>query len=397
MSEVTPFDRVDAVVVGAGPAGLEAAAALASGGVDVLVLERFPDPGDNSVCGEMIPSPRSAREVYGPDPPLDDVYSEFRGEILLNETRYLDVRVGRKAYLIPFESWVIDRSAFLREMAERALEAGARLITRAPVLGVAMREGVEVSFSSRGSTHLLSAGWLLAADGIPSTVARGIGRPPLPRNPADFALAVNVRVEGSMYPEDSVLMDFRPGVAPGGYAWIIPRGGGSANVGLGVRASELDRVDVVEALAGYIRSSPFLKVAKIVGDVRGKLIPVSGLRRDLQIGKVLFVGDSAWTCHPVNGGGIVPAMVSGRLAAEAVVTGSDYSSLLEGRLGRMLRTALAYRRLADRFLFRRGLATLFSLLLTRGLVERAILSKGGLLSRLVELAAAPGPTGRGST
>jgi flavin-dependent dehydrogenase len=66
-------------------------------------------------------------------------------------------------------------------------------------------------------------------------------------------------------------------------------------------------------------------------------------------GNILLVGDAAGLINPLQGEGIAPAMISARLAAEAVLAdpcqaGTAYPQALEGAFGRYLPGASALQR-----------------------------------------------------
>ena len=103
-------------------------------------------------------------------------------------------------------------------------------------------------------------------------------------------------------------------VAPGGYAWVFPKGDGRANVGLGIQADLGDRTALaylncfVEGEAGLAAGSP---VALVAGNV-----PVALSCPSLVAVGLMLVGDAARQVDPLTGGGIINAMTAGRLAPQ---------------------------------------------------------------------------------
>jgi flavin-dependent dehydrogenase len=76
----------------------------------------------------------------------------------------------------------------------------------------------------------------------------------------------------------------------------------------------------------------------------------------LRDGNVLLVGDAAGLAHPITGGGIAPAVISGQLAGQAVaqaIAGRNLAALdrypqeWEATMGAPQRQALANRRYLD--------------------------------------------------
>jgi digeranylgeranylglycerophospholipid reductase len=135
-------------------------------------------------------------------------------------------------------------------------------------------------------------------------------------------------------------------VAPGGYAWVFPKGEGKANVGLGAQANlwgkaraytspALQSQAAPETVAGcltrFIEANPHLAkgypVSLIVGNV-----PVAASPARLVIDGFMLVGDAARQVDPLTGGGITNAMTAGQLAGqvavEAVASGDTSAGFL---------------------------------------------------------------------
>jgi digeranylgeranylglycerophospholipid reductase len=143
---------------------------------------------------------------------------------------------------------------------------------------------------------------------------------------------------------------FDPAYA-GGYGWLFPKGE-TANVGVAVNARLGARPG--EALA-HLLDRLGLPAASVVGRLGG-LVPTGGPVRQLRVGNVLLVGDAAGLTHPVTGGGIAPAVLSGQMAGEAAaraVAGGDLAALdaypagWQEAMGGPMRQALANRRYLD--------------------------------------------------
>jgi digeranylgeranylglycerophospholipid reductase len=103
-------------------------------------------------------------------------------------------------------------------------------------------------------------------------------------------------------------------VAPGGYAWVFPKGEGRANVGLGVQA-DLARATALSCLDRFIERERALTTGSPVTLVAGNVSVAPPCRRLVGNG-LMIVGDAARQVDPLTGGGIINAMTSGRLAAQ---------------------------------------------------------------------------------
>jgi digeranylgeranylglycerophospholipid reductase len=125
-------------------------------------------------------------------------------------------------------------------------------------------------------------------------------------------------------------------IAPGGYAWVFPKGEGKVNIGLGVqkrlleaRNRRLGKQDTLQSLIDeYVRRNPAIKNSKPAdgyedeGNTKGSWqVPVRRQNDCLVANGYMIVGDAAWMPRPIDAGGIGPAIyastIAGRVVAEA--------------------------------------------------------------------------------
>src|SRR5437762_2103744 len=114
--------------------------------------------------------------------------------------------------------------------------------------------------------------------------------------------------------------------APGGYAWIFPKGVGIANVGLGLVALKSDGRNARQYLDAWV-GRRYPNGAR-TGYTVGGVIVHTTVPQTYTDG-VLVAGDAAHMINPLSGGGIVNAMKAGRLAgctAAAAVRAGDTSA-----------------------------------------------------------------------
>ncbi len=294
----------DIVVIGAGPAGSCAARAAAEAGVRVLLMERHRQVGIPLSCAEGI-----GREG------LSFIQNKVRPRWISSEVEgcIMTAPSGRSCHIhFPEAGYVLERKVFDRDLAILAVEAGADLWIGAHALGLVCNNGAITGVKVRRNGVCLDVPCtiVIGADGTKSSVGRWAHIPVrLTGNHiqacAQYLLA-GVKVEEG-YPE------FIAGnqIAPGGYAWIFPKGKNHANVGLGLvpplataRPREyLDALvkrrfpqsSVIESMTGVV---PAAYLSQVVGD------------------GVLLAGDAARVSDPISGAGIANAIVSGRLAGE---------------------------------------------------------------------------------
>src|SRR5262249_20668375 len=109
---------------------------------------------------------------------------------------------------------------------------------------------------------------------------------------------------------------FDLGTPPGGYGWIFPKAE-HLSVGVGIFTRDAARRRLRDELHGYLQAVGLGEAR--VRSIRGAPIPVRP-RADAARGRVLLAGDAAGLADPLTGEGISLAILSGRLAAESLLT-----------------------------------------------------------------------------
>lgn len=336
------METFDVAVVGAGPAGSTAARFAALGGASTVCLERRRVVGSPVQCGEFLPARAELRRMFPSDPATVELFGPA-DDFVRARTRVLRMfSPSSRTYDVPFEGCVVDRDRFEQALAAEAVEAGAEVRTATRVS--ALRDGVIET-----SAGPVRARVVIGADGPKSVVARSCGLPADPH----MAFGVQYICRGVAHDPGVVEMHFGP-VARGGYAWVIPKGDGAANIGLGGRTAG-DRAALKDGLDRFIRLLEGRTGRRVErGRFTAGLIPVGGPRRRTVIGNVLLAGDAAGHLMPANGGGIPTAMIcsriAGEVAAEHVRTGAalpGYESRWRRAVGRELSRATFTRRIFD--------------------------------------------------
>lgn len=174
MAEETT-DKFDAVVIGAGLAGLAAAYTLADAGLEVLVLERGDYPGAKNVTGGRIYL-NPIREMF-PDlwkkAPLERPITHEE-VCLMGRERSITVRYdGSELNTEPYQSYSILRGKFDKWLAKQAERKGAMLVNKSRVDDLIMENGRVVGVMAGGEE--LRANVVVACDGVLSFAARKAG------------------------------------------------------------------------------------------------------------------------------------------------------------------------------------------------------------------------------
>jgi digeranylgeranylglycerophospholipid reductase len=121
------------------------------------------------------------------------------------------------------------------------------------------------------------------------------------------------------YPQDQAALLVGSRVAPSGYAWAFPRGGGRVRVGSGVLRPDCpaDPRQHLDALvAGNVLGEAFRGASPI--EYHTGLIPLDPPRRTLAGHGLVLVGDAGGQASALVGEGIRFAIQAGRMAGEVV-------------------------------------------------------------------------------
>ncbi len=298
-------DRADVVVVGGGPAGSWAARSAALAGVSVMVFEKDREIGLPVRCAEGVSS-RGLHALVQVRPSW--IAREVKGAKLVAPD-------GTVLTACPGDSGtVLNRKVFDADLAAMAAESGAVFLTKACVTGLIRENGAVsgVRVEHLGRTRDVAAQIVIGADGVESAVGRWAGLDT--RTPPEFIASCSQATVAGLDP-DPELAEFHFGsaVAPGGYAWVFPRGGRTANVGLGVPEAACRMKRPVDFLKDFLeRRCPGASVLTwIAGGV-----PLCPPRGDIVADGLMLVGDAAHQADPLTGGGILNALIAGRLAGE---------------------------------------------------------------------------------
>ncbi len=298
----------DAIVVGGGPAGATAAADLARGGRNVLLLDRG---GRIKPCGGAIP-PRLVRDFDIPD---EQIVARIKSARMVSPK---DQQVD-----MPIDGGfvgMVDREHFDEWLRERAAHFGAERRTGFFERVEHDEDGVAVVvFSDKaGGTSRVRARVVVGADGAKSAVAKQCVKG---ANKVPYVFAYHEILRAPEHAKDALGRLFEPGrcdifyqgkLSPDFYGWVFPHGdtvsvgSGSAQKGFSIRGS----VTALRAASGLTDAQTIRR--------EGAPIPMKPMKRWDNGRDVILAGDAAGVVAPASGEGIYYAMEGGRLAAQAV-------------------------------------------------------------------------------
>lgn len=295
----------DVAVVGAGPAGCPAALTLSRAGLRVALFEKASLPRYKTCGGGLLA--RTLKLL--PDDVAAVVESACHSAELHHHGPQLTYSTRRDA---PIVSMVM-RDRFDHHLAQAAERSGARLFTHTPVLNVAVTEQRVTLQTAAGE---FTASFVIAADGVMSVVARKCGFPELRQ--VLPALEVEMTVDPQRFERFRTAARFDFGVTPYGYGWVFPK---TSHLSVGVLTTRRGSCNLNEE---YLRYRDLLGLKEPLEEQRhGYMIPTCPRDGLFTVPRVLLVGDAAGLADPVTAEGISAAVLSGQLAATAVVQNVD--------------------------------------------------------------------------
>ncbi|HYN29541.1 MAG TPA: FAD-dependent oxidoreductase [Dermatophilaceae bacterium] len=348
-----PSDAVDAVVVGAGPAGSAAALALAREGRTVILVERGPYPGSKNVYGGVV-YPRVLDEVvpnWWEEVPVER-WVVRRLTMVMTPTHSLafDVRSQRWGEA-PYNGMTVYRADFDGWLAGKAVDAGARLLTSTLVTGLLRDvEGRVVGVRTDRPDGDLRCKVVISAEGANSFLAKELGLLPqadaghhtlgvkevlaLPPDWIDERFGV-ARHEGV----DVEMLGCTRGIPGGGFLYT---NGDTVSVGAVLSLKYLAEAkvrpeEIIADIKEHPSIAPYLRGATLK-EYGAHLIPEGGYGAipSLTADGFMLTGDAAGLClsagiwlEGVNFA-IGSGLEAGRTAAAAVVRGDTTTAGLAG-------------------------------------------------------------------
>lgn len=336
-------EKFDAVVVGAGPAGVTAAYVMARSKLNVAVIERGEFPGSKNVIGGVlyIKTLNDLIPGFWMEAPLERKVVQH-SYCLMGSGDHTMVTYGIATDASTPNGYSILRSKFDRWYAKKAEDEGATLITKTNVDGLLSEDRRVIGVrTDRGD---LSAKVVIIAEGANTMLCEKAGLI-AKRRPEEMAIAVKEIVS---LPSDRIRERF--GLAEGegaaihyigspfkglvGFGFIYTNRE-SLSVGFGAIVSTMMRkrikpYDLMERFREDPSVERFLR-GGTVKEYQAHMIPeagYAGMPRLFSDG-VLVAGDSAMLANPVTGEGADLAVLSGRIAGDTIVrahTIHDHSS-----------------------------------------------------------------------
>jgi digeranylgeranylglycerophospholipid reductase len=283
----------DVIVVGAGPAGNNAALGLAVQGYSVTVIDWRQNIGDKPCTGIV------GQECLSKFPIDASLIHRSASSANVVSPEDIIVQIDAKS---PKAS-IIDRVSYVASFANRAKAAGARYLLGQRVLKIAPEDG-SVSVSTEDSTYRSRSVVLAAGFGSPLVRQLGLGSVP------DHVSGVQALVATANIEDVEVYLG--QNVAPGFFSWVVPTSPGRALVGL------LTRRNAPAHLANFLQQLRLAgRITEVLKEPECWGIPLRPLKLTYR-DRVLVVGDAAGQVKPTTGGGIYYSLLASEIAVDVL-------------------------------------------------------------------------------
>ncbi|MGG9962422.1 geranylgeranyl reductase family protein [Ferruginibacter sp. SUN106] len=317
------IQEYDIVVIGSGPAGATTALFAAKNGLKVLLADKKQELGAPIQCSgavshnalenaDVFPSPEFIQEaIYG-----FAIYNATGEKKVIDYRKIKPDEYGSAEGCKPL-GYVVDRRRFDRYLATQAERAGVTIWLKTEASGYRVLENgsCEVDLIKFNEPITVKAKVVVGADGVQSQVGKWAGIKTHIKL-SELASCLQFVVDGV---ETSGLLEIVTGHewAPGGYAWVFPKGHGYAEIGLGITKTMCTN-NAQQYLDHFLKDSFFkdrFKNCKIL-EIQGGGVPLAAPLKTQYADNLILVGDAARHVNSITGGGIHTALSGGKIAGE---------------------------------------------------------------------------------
>ncbi len=348
----------DVIVAGGGLAGSIAAQSVAyysKQELSVLVIDRSPGhlPGQKSVsgwiCGDAV-----SKEVV--DYMTERIKVQWTEPEIEHRVKGVMAFSPDRETSIPFdgEGYMLNRQKLPERQNERALKMGVDFNFEVNLTGLLYDNGQVIGVqgidNKNKQPYKKNAKIVVDATGITSMlrnqiknsdkIEKKIDRKDVESTGRHIMYFEKAEEDLTEFDPDYCIIHLDQDIAPGGYAWVFPKGENKVNIGLGIEKSILEqrnkrlgkKDNVSSLIEEYVKRNRAIKNPKISTDPEDKNnatgnFQVSVRRQNdcMVANGYILVGDSAWMPKPLDAGGIGPAIVAatiiGKCAVDAIQSG----------------------------------------------------------------------------
>ncbi len=342
MSNENENNKVDVIVVGAGPAGVSAAVTVARGGKKVVLVERGSFAGSKNMYGGVIYS-HAAKELF-PDfensAPIERFVTKHSYVLLSDSCSTTEISYKNPEH--NKNAFVSIRAKWDRWCVEQAIKEGVYFAPDTLVRELIVEDGKVVGIKTEFEDYY--ADIVIIADGVNSLLAKQLGlRKEI--KPKNVVLGVKeviklpaevIEQRLALKPDEGISAEFVGGPFSGMFGLgFLYANRDSISLGLGVSLEDLKTKKIKPyELLEQLKSHPFVKELIKGGELieySAHLIPEGGYKclPALYTNGAMVAGDAAMLVNNVHFEGTNFAMLSGKYAGETALDAiekNDFSS-----------------------------------------------------------------------
>ncbi|MCX5798928.1 MAG: NAD(P)/FAD-dependent oxidoreductase [Proteobacteria bacterium] len=326
----------DVIVVGAGPAGLNAARLLAGKGLEVLIIEAKEEVGKGVICTGII-----GRETF-------EKFDVSHESIIksIQKVKLISPLGTSIFYNHPFPfAYIVDREEFDNYLLEFAMKNGAEIKLKHRVINVSVeKDWVEIGCKhTEGELRTYRGKVLILATGIEYELNKKLGL----GYPARFLKAAQKYSRCNSNEYVTLLLGNK--IAKGGFGWIVPVGNDMARVGLMTEGNP--KIGFKHIIEKYLQEEEYkdLQLKPIAQGI------VSKTFRE----RVLAVGEAAGQVKTTTGGGVYFGLLCSEIASTTILEAfkdgnfskkkfSTYEKQWKSKIAREIRTGYIVRNFCGR-------------------------------------------------
>ena len=352
----------DVIVAGGGLAGTVVAQSVAyysNQGLSVLVIDRNPShmPGRKSISGWICGDAVSKEAV---DYMTEHIKVSWTEPEIEHKVKGVMAFSPNRETSIPFDGdgYMLNRQKLPECQNERARKMGIDFDFEVNLTGLLYDDGQVIGIqgidNKNKQPYKKTAKIVVDATGVTSMlrnqikntdkIERKIDRKDVESTGRHIMYFEKGEDDLSEFDPDYCIIHLDQDIAPGGYAWVFPKGDNKVNIGLGIektllekRNKRLGKNDNVSSLINeYVERNRAIKNPKLSMDPEDKdnatgNFQVSVRRQNdcMVANGYMLVGDSAWMPKPLDAGGIGPALIAGTIIGKCAVNAIQSGDVTE--------------------------------------------------------------------
>ncbi|GJQ64366.1 MAG: geranylgeranyl reductase [Melioribacteraceae bacterium] len=312
----------DVVIIGAGPAGSSAGYHLAKAGVKTLILDKAEFPRYKSCGGGII----TRSDKFIPYDYSSVVEQECNTALLADLTVKKEFFVKRDKPVVR----MVMRDNFDEFAIQKAIEAGCHFNDNITVRDINYKSDPCVELNN----EKIFCDKIIGADGAFGITTRVSGH--FKHLTAIPAMEIELNVDHATFRRFNNIVRFDFGLVENGYGWVFPK---KEHLSIGVLSFSTGKYNLNQLLQKYLHA---ININTKDYQRHGFKIPILPTTKNFAYSNLLLTGDAAGFADPITLEGIGTSILSGKLAADAIIKSSGDSSKTGARYNRLLKKELLH-------------------------------------------------------